>query len=110
MARKLFLEGITGSDVWENNFLSNLADYIGARKHSVIDSSKNRLKIENDQKLIPIISRLERKTPDGEKIISIEWKVKAVAFFETDEISEILKGHNNVFKVKFIMMASPHVL
>ena len=109
VARKLFLECITGSDVCNNNFLSHLADYMGARKHSVIDSSKNRLKVETNQKLIPIVTRLERKTPDGKKIISIEWKVKAVAFFETDEISDVLKGHNNVFKVKFIKMASPHI-
>ena len=100
MARKIILESITGSDVSENNFLTHLSEFMGVRKESVIEGSKNRSKIESMKKLIPIVSRLERKSPEGVKFISIEWKVKAVAFFETDEISEILKGHNNVFKVQ----------
>ena len=100
LARKIILESITGSDVSENNFLTHLSEFMGVRKESVIEGSKNRSKIESMKKLIPIVSRLERKSPEGVKFISIEWKVKAVAFFETDEISEILKGHNNVFKVQ----------
>ena len=105
MARKLLLEGITGSDLRENNLLSQIAEYIGARKESILDSSKDRTTVENNHKLIPIVARLERKSPEGTNIISIEWKIKCVAFYETDGVSDILKGHNNVFKVNYLALA-----
>ena len=79
--------------------MSHLADQMGARKPTVLECAKSRASLDDRQKLIPMISRLERKTPDGKGIISVEWKLKAVAFYEQDETSDIMKGHNNVFKV-----------
>lgn len=100
VTRKLFLESVTGSDVCSQNLLSSIADYIGARKHSVIESSKHREKIEKNAELTPIIKRLKRKNPEGTKIVSVVWEIKAVAFYESAELSDVCKGHHNVFKVK----------
>ena len=100
VTRKLFLESVTGSDVCSQNLLSSIADYIGARKHSVIESSKQRKKIEKNAELTPIIQRLKRKNPEGTKIVSVVWEIKAVAFYESEELSDVCKGHHNVFKVK----------
>ena len=99
VSRKLFLESITGSDVCDKNLLSQVSHYMDARKPSVLEGSKLRSKIESDQKLIPIMNRLERKAPEGGTFISIEWKLKAVSFYETDEVSDVCKGHHCVFKV-----------
>ena len=79
--------------------LSQLADAIGARKPSILTGACRRSKLESDQKLVPLVARLQRKSPEGMHVISTQWKVEAVGFFETDVISEVLKGHNHVYKV-----------
>ena len=99
VARKMFLEGISGADVQSKQLLSSLAKLVGIRKNSILKSAKDRNKIECDQKLIPIVTRIQRKSPVGEGFISLDWILKAVSFYESDGISEVLKGHNNIFKV-----------
>ena len=77
--------------------LSSIADYLGARKHSVIDSSKHREKVGKNAELTPIIRRLKRKNPEGTRLISVAWEIKVVAFYESAELSDVCKGHHNVF-------------
>ena len=101
VSRKLFLESITGSDVQSNNLLSSLAELMGVRKTTMCKSAKNREKLESDQKLVPILTRMQRKSPQGPGWISTEWKIKAVEFYEMDAISDIIKGHNYVYKVRY---------
>ena len=59
------------------------------------------MKLDEERKLVPLVSRLQRKSPEGQNIISTQWKVEAIGFFEPEVISDVLKGHNNVFKVSF---------
>ena len=99
LSRKLVLESITGSDICDNKFLSQIAEYVGARKGLVLDSSKKRAQTESNEKLLPFLSRLQRKRPEGENIISLEWQLQAVALYESEAISDVCKGHNNVVKV-----------
>ena len=99
ISRKLVLESITGSDICDNKFLTQIAESVGARKALVLECSRQRARAENDQKLIPFLSRLERKRPEGEKVISPEWQLKAVALYESEIVSDVCKGYNNVLKV-----------
>ena len=99
LSRKMCLESLTGSDVQNNNLLRCLADRIGARKESVLNSAKRRVKMESDQTLIPIVTRMQRKKPEGDGYLTQEWILKAVQFYELDSTSDVLKGHCNVFKV-----------
>ena len=99
VGRKFLLESASGADVCDKNLLSQLSEFMGARKQTVLDCAKSRNKLDDGQKLLPMLSRLQRKTPDGLGIISVEWKIHAVSFYEQDVISDIQKGHNNVHKV-----------
>ena len=100
VSRKVFLDSITGEDVQSNNLLSKLAELIGVRKPTIRSSAKVRSKLDSDHKVIPIVTRMQRKSPQGKGFISTEWKLKAIGFYESDAISDVLKGHNNVYKVK----------
>ena len=99
--RNLLFESLTGPSVQDQHLLSQLADVIGARKSSVYAGAVRRSKLETEQKLVPIVSRLQRQSPHGQNVISNQWKIEAVGFFETEAISDVLKGHNNVFRVSF---------
>ena len=95
--RKIVLESVTGALIRKGGQLSQLADFLGARKKTVFECSKVRLATEEKGELIPLVTKLARKLPEGEKIISTEWKVKAGQFYE--HVSEIIKGHHSVYKV-----------
>ena len=101
VVRKLLFESLTGSSVRDLNLLSQLAVAIGARKRSILAGACRRSKLETDHKLVPIVARLQRKSPEGKHVISTQWKLEVVGFFETDAISEVLKGHNHVYKVGY---------
>ena len=101
LVRKLLLESLTGSNVRDNNMLSSLAEAIGVRKNSVFDSSSRRMKLEINTKMLPIVSRLIRKAPEGEKYISNQWKAEAFSLYESHLLSDVIKGVNNVYKVFF---------
>ena len=97
--RKILLESVAGSSVRDANQLTQLADYLGARKHSLLDMSKSRIVIEDNEKLAPLVEKLARKQPEGDRIIGMDWKLKAGHFYELDNISDVVKGHHSVFKV-----------
>ena len=99
LVKKLLFESLTGPKVRDNNLLSSLAAAIGGRKKSIIESSARRVKLELSTKMLPIVSRLIRKAPEGEKYISNQWKAEAYGFYESHLISDVIKGVNNVFKV-----------
>ena len=101
VARKMFFESLTGPAIRDGNLISQLASFLSARKNSMLDSAKCRKKLEDSKKLVPFINRLGRKPPEGEKVIPIDWKVKAARWYETDSVSDIIKGHNNIRKEKF---------
>ena len=96
--RKVILESISGSALRENSQLSLAADVIGARKKSLYNASATRKSIEDNFKIIPLVEKLARKPPSGDGFVSDEWKLKAVLFYESK--SELIKGHNNLFKEK----------
>ena len=99
-ARQLLFESLTGSSVRDSNLISELSGTIRVRKTTLLTSAKSRSKMDNDHhQLVPFVSRIQRKSPEGQNVISIEWKMKAVMFFELDAVSDVLKGHNNVHKV-----------
>ena len=111
VARKCLFESLTGPSVREANMLSVLAEKIGARKGSILTSAKNREKVENDMKLVPFTSRLQRKPPEGHNVISTEWQVQAWGFFDSEVVSDVVKGHTNVHKVSltyFTKCLVPH--
>ena len=101
--KKILLESLTGLEVRNNNFLTRLAEEIGARKNSVFESAKRRGKMESESKLLPIVARLQRKSPEGDKFISLQWKVEAFGLYDSHLVSDVVKGVNNVHKVKFII-------
>ena len=102
VARKVLFESVTGPSVRDTNLLSVLAEEIGARKGTILQSAKSREKFESDMKLIPFASRLQRKPPVGQNVISPEWQVKAWGFFDSEVVSDVVKGHTNVMKVTLV--------
>ena len=48
VARNLFLDSITGSDVQSSNLLSSLAEFIGIRKKTIWSNAKLRLRLETE--------------------------------------------------------------
>ena len=97
--RKIILESVSGTVISKNGQLSQLANLLGARKSTVYECSKVRLALEEKGELIPLVEKLARKSPEGDKIISTEWKIKAGQFYE--QVSEIVKGHHSMYKVRY---------
>ena len=56
--------------------------------------------MEDTQKIKPFLERLCRKPPSGDKVISPEWKLAAGKFYELDCVSDIVKGHHQIYKEK----------
>ena len=99
ITRHLLFLSVTGSSVRDRNMLSKLAGVLGTSKASITTGSHRRTKLDNDQELVPIVSRLHRKSPGGQNVISDEWMIQAYSFFETENVSDVVKGTNNVYKV-----------
>ena len=97
--RKIVLESTSGTKVKNSNQLSQLAEILGARRQTLVESSKMRNSEEENQRLKPLVERLGRKPPEGENVISLAWKIKAGRFFEQDNVSDIVKGHHCMYKV-----------
>ena len=97
--RKVFLESLCGKEMREANLLKDIASFVGARKGTLLECSHNRAKLESEQKLVPVMERLARKPVSGGHIISLKWKLIAGGWFESDHISEVVKGHHNIHKV-----------
>ena len=97
--RRVVLESITGAQIRNSNQLCKLAEFLGARRQTLSESSKLRSSAEEKQVLKPLVERLCRKPPDGEKVVSLAWKIAAGQFFEKDNISDIVKGHHCLYKV-----------
>ena len=100
ISRQLCLDAITGLDVRDNSLLSSLAERIGARKESILNSAKRRAKLDQGSKLLPIVARMQRKSPEGSGYLTDEWVLKVVLFYECDSISDVMKRHCNTHKVK----------
>ena len=104
VARNHFLDSITGSDVQSSNLLSSLAEFIGSRKKTIWSNAKLRLRLETEHTLIPIATRMQRKSPEGDSYMSTEWKVRGMGFYELESTSEVMKGHHQVFKVQLLFI------
>ena len=99
--KKILFESLAGLEIRENNLLTRLAEEIGARKNSLFESAMRRVQMESDSKVLPIVSRLQRKSPMGDKFISNQWKVEAFGLYDSHLVSDVVKGVTNVHKVHF---------
>ena len=99
--RKVILESISGSSIREASQLGQLADFLGSRRGTLLDSSKRRLSAEDQQKLIPLVEMLGRKPPEGERVLTLHWKIQAGKFFELDTSSDVVKGTHAIYKVRY---------
>ena len=97
----IILESLCGPAVREAEQLSLLAGVLGARKHTVLDIKNQRVQLEERQEMIPLLEKLARKPPEGDKIMTWDWKLKAGQFYESK--SEIIKGHHCIYKVCFLL-------
>ena len=75
-----------------------MADTIGARLSTVTEEARKREVLEEKRTLIPYLNVLSRKSPEGARIVSDDEKYDVINFYESEIISDVLKGHNNVFK------------
>ena len=99
VGRKLVLQALTGSQVRGSGEWYLLADIIGARRKTMDQENLNRIKLEEQQKLLPFCKMLKRKSARGARFISEKEKMDVtVDFYEDDEVSDILKGHNNCYR------------
>ena len=64
-APKIFLSGPTVRDA---NQLPQLCEVFCTRKKTLYEMSKLRLSMEENQKLVPLVEMLARKSPEGEQI------------------------------------------
>ena len=78
--RKVTLECISGCYIREASQLSQLAEFMGARKATLFECSKSRSSAEDEQKLKPLVEMMARKPPEGESIITLDWRIKAGNF------------------------------
>ena len=99
LMRKVVLESVIGPSVRNSRQLKQLADILGARRQTLQEMSQMRVTAEENEKLALLVERIARKAPEGEKIISLEWKIQAGHFYEQDNISDIIKGHHCIYKV-----------
>ena len=79
--------------------LSELAGFLGVRRKAVTAAANGRSKMVEDKILQPFAERMARKAPVGEKVVTLDWKLKAGEFFESDCISDVIKGHHKLHKV-----------
>ena len=98
LVKKLILESVSGQSIRENNLLSQLAEELDVRKATVLNNVDNRIKFETEVKIVPIVSRLQRRSPVGDKFISTKWKLDAYGLYENQLVSDVLKGYHNVKK------------
>jgi hypothetical protein len=101
--RRVILESVSGSHIRKACQLSQLAEFLGARKATLLESSKSRSSAEDQQKLKPLVEMLGRKPPEGERVVSLSWKIKAGQFFEQDSCSDIVKGTHCMYKVCYFV-------
>ena len=101
-ARKLLLQAVAGPKVRESGQISLLSEILGARRKSLDVEFENSKILEERQKLLPFVEMLRRKTARGTRLISERTKIDVIDFYENDEISDIIKGHNNVHKETII--------
>ena len=99
--RKQVLISVTGKSVRSAKQLNILADEIGARPATVVNEAKRRQQLEEQGKLIPYLDILARKSPEGARIVKDEEKLEVIEFYESENVSDVLKGHNNVSKEVF---------
>ena len=100
--RKQILQSLTGNSVRSAKQLNLLSSAIGARRSTVETEAKSRQILEEKKKIVPYLNLLARKSPVGSKIVSEEERMEVISFYESDHISDLLKGHNNVMKEVFI--------
>ena len=98
VGRKLILQAIAGGKVRESGENGLLAETIGARRMTLDLENINRTKLEEHQKLLPFKEILKRKSARGSRFISEKEKLEVLDFYENDDVSDILKGHNNIYK------------
>ena len=99
--KKILLESVSGPEVRNAHQLKLLSEVLGARRKTLFEMSKMRILTEENKKLAQLVEKLCRKPPEGEKIISLEWKLEAGHFYEQDNISDLIKGHHCIYKVCF---------
>jgi hypothetical protein len=97
-ARKLILQAVAGSKVRESGQISLVSDTLGARKKSLDREVEKRKELEEQLKLLPFVEMLRRNSPNGSRFITENTKMEVITFNENDDISDILKGHNNILK------------
>ena len=96
--RKQILQSLTGETVRSSNQLNLLSETIGARRSTVENEAKSRQILDERQKIIPYMKLLARKLPGGGRYVTTEENFDVVSFYESDLVSDLLKGHNNVIK------------
>ena len=97
-ARKLVIQSVAGSKVQNSKQLNLLSKEMGARRDTVVKEVENRKVVEEEQKLRPFLELLSRKSPQGAGYVSEQEHRDIIMFYESDEHSDILKGHNQCFK------------
>ena len=100
MVKKIVLESCCGDEIKSSGLVKQLASFLGARRGTILECYQNRVKLKQQKDLAPVLERLARKPISGDRKISSEWKLTVAGWYESDTISEVIKGHNNVFKEK----------
>ena len=95
----MILESCCGEEIVSLNLVKDLATFLGARRGTVMECSRSRIRLQKQSELLPVMERLARKPISGSRKITQEWKLIVAGWYESDTISEVVKGHNNVFKV-----------
>ena len=96
--RKIVCEALTGEPVKTGKQLDKIHLEFGLGRNLVTDSAKLRLKFETSLTLTPLLERLARKPPTGEKFVSMEWKLSVCQWFEEDHITDVMKGTHQLYK------------
>ena len=81
--KKVILESCCGEEITSSNLMNQLALFLGARRGTVFECSRSRVKLQQQKELIPVMQRLARNPISGDNIISPEWKVTVAGWYES---------------------------
>ena len=100
LIKKVLLESCCGEEIKSSNLVKDLSSFLGARRGTVLECFQSRSEMQKVTELKPVVDRLARKSITGNHKISPEWEIKVAGWYETESVSEIVKGHHNIFKVR----------
>ena len=64
-----------------------------------MDASKARQSFDALGRIKPLQQMIQRCSPTGNHVVSMEWKLRVAALYESNMVSDPVKGSHAIYKV-----------